>query len=127
MKTSELTGSQLAHAVARAEGYDIFDHSVVGATVYSVESGGKFIGYIGGGHLPQYAPHEQWTQGGPVIERMRIKLMPTIPTGQTWYATKCSGATVADMILWRGQADTPLVAAMRCYVHGMFGDEVPHG
>ena len=128
MKTSELTGALLDYWVARASGKGCWQWSdgkpVTFADWQSTHSlHSRFVN----DSMASYRPSSDWAHGGPIIERERIKLMPTIPTAETWHATKCSSATLADMIVWRGKADTPLVAAMRCYVSQKFGDEVPHG
>jgi len=62
-------------------------------------------------------PSERWSDGGPIIERERIVLMPT-PEG--WEAIK----SLPGMTLVREQAATPLVAAMRAFVASKFGDTV---
>jgi len=55
-----------------------------------------------------------WAQGGPIIERERIELSFG---GRLWWSlsgnrqTPCTG-------------ETPLIAAMRCYVASVLGDEV---
>jgi hypothetical protein len=63
-----------------------------------------------------YAPSTDWSQGGPIIEREKITLRiwddedyvhAYIDTGKDWY-----------------EGDTPLIAAMRCYVASKLGDEV---
>lgn len=117
MKTSELTGALLDYWVARAEG--------VNATI----RGGRCTE-----NLPlqrrdiarytDFTPSTDWAQGGPIIERECIKLMPILPSAHIWFAQITHGATVAEFQIWRGQSDTPLVAAMRAYVASKFGDEV---
>lgn len=125
MKTSELTGDQLDYWVARAEGHEkvVMRDGRPCMELSEITPGMKpgFHLYI---RVRNYS--SDWYFGGPIIERERIKLMPTIPTAETWHATKCSSVNLADMIVWRGKADTPLVAAMRCYVRSKFGDEVPN-
>lgn len=57
--------------------------------------------------------HQNWNQGGPIIERERIDLQ--------WVERKGSGP------VWRtfhADGPTPLVAAMRCFVASRLGDEV---
>lgn len=123
MKTSELTGALLAHVVALADGHVVNIHTSIDGLVYSVYGGEKFIGYIGGGHVPQYAPHEQWDQGGPLIERECIELFVNqSPRVWSGFITKYAH----DLPHWtlQGNGDTPLVAAMRTFVVSKFGDEV---
>lgn len=111
MKTSELTGALLDYWVARAEGIahkDIFwrEH-------------GDFWTW---GHDYGYAPSTDWAQGGPIIERARITIAWQPMKGE-WMA----GMTSATMLefRWCGQAEAPMVAAMRAYVTSKFGAEVP--
>jgi hypothetical protein len=54
-------------------------------------------------------------QGGPIIEREYIQL--TIDLG--WIATRKEGPAVSEE-----HGPTPLIAAMRCYVASVLGDEV---
>ncbi len=56
-----------------------------------------------------------WAHGGPIIEREYIQL--TIDLG--WIATRREGADVCE-----AHGPTPLIAAMRCYVASVLGDEV---
>lgn len=58
-----------------------------------------------------------WAQGGPIIERENIGLTyaASIPC---WYATSQKGKRFLRL------GDTPLIAAMRCYVASKMGDAV---
>jgi len=93
MKTSELTGAALDWAVAQCENFSVrygFDDN-----------------------CPEYST--DWSQGGPIIEREMIELIPQTPA--LWDA------------MYRGQhipndGPTPLIAAMRCYVASKLGDDV---
>jgi hypothetical protein len=109
MKTSELTGQALDWAVAKCEGTvwdaseflkyrDLYDHDDA-ALWYSIH----------------------WAQGGPIIEREGLDLRMEAP-GE-WHAFMWWDDTNgAGDILMKGP--TPLIAAMRCYVHSKLGDEV---
>jgi hypothetical protein len=55
----------------------------------------------------------KWEHGGPIIERERIDLSRA---GGGWWAL------IAPSIIISG--DTPLIAAMRCYVASKLGDEI---
>lgn len=102
MKTSELQGAALDWAVAKCEGREMRawrTYKRLNQTNYSTN----------------------WAQGGPIIERERIFVKPML-TRQTWrsYVVPESGQGI------RGSqyGDTPLIAAMRCYVASKLGDEV---
>lgn len=102
MKTSELQGAALDWAVARCEG-GVGENQLLGAW---------------------YAPSTDWAQGGPIIEREGISVQ-CIPAGtsQGWWAIKDS--TFHDRSRPdETRGDTPLIAAMRCFVSSRLGDEV---
>ena len=104
MRTSELTGAALDWAVAQAEGnvrlqYDSREGLIIN----------NVLGWI------PYRPSVAWAQGGPIIEREMIELVPQ--SDSLWDA------------MYRGQhipsdGPTPLIAAMRCYVASKLSDNV---
>lgn len=94
MKTNELNGNALNWAVQKCEGAR------------------KDIDFAW--WTEDYAPSTDWAQGGPIIERERIEL---VPNGKGWDALQ-----QAQHIPIEGP--TPLIAAMRCYVAKKLGDEV---
>ena len=96
IKTSELTGAALDWAVAKCEG--------------AINGNDLDIGFILEGG---YSPSTDWAQGGPIIEREGIAIFIEYP--KDW------GATDGN---YRKAGDTPLIAAMRCYVASKLGDEV---
>jgi hypothetical protein len=59
-----------------------------------------------------YAYSTDWAWGGPIIEREEIDL----------YQSGCWAAEMA--VTHRQEGPTPLVAAMRCYVGSVMGNEV---
>jgi hypothetical protein len=66
-----------------------------------------------------HAEHEystDWAQGGPIIDRERITL-------RIWDDEDCVHAYKCSSQDWL-EGPTPLIAAMRCYVASMLGDEV---
>lgn len=67
-----------------------------------------------------WKPSTSWDQGGPIIEREKIELIP--PANESdlewvavWY--KCEDAGMQG-------GTSPLIAAMRCYVTSKLGDTV---
>ena len=96
MKTSELTGAALDWAVKKCQ--PLPDH------------GQRFA-------EDGYHPSTDWAQGGPIIERERITLDPR-QHGVFWVAYSKS---VVDQ---GSYGPTPLIAAMRCYVASLLGDDV---
>lgn len=103
MKTSELTGAALDWAVAKSEGED---YSPI--TTYSGI----------GQDFPPTTYSTNWAQGGPIIEREKIDVLSQAGLG--WLAVSCKGEI---------SGETPLIAAMRCYVASKLGDdiEIPEG
>jgi hypothetical protein len=97
IKTSELTGAALDWAVARCE------------------CGPDDITQIDDPHF--YST--DWAQGGPIIEREQITIGAD---GEGWCAGKPWDTDWMSGFVHRG--DTPLIAAMRCYVASKLGDTV---
>ena len=96
MKTSELIGIALDWAVAKCEGHG--------------------IGIL---NDPWFTASTNWAQAGAIIEREGICLS-CVDTMAMWDAR----IYVPDEEPWQGEGDTPLIAAMRCYVASKLGDEV---
>jgi len=95
MKTSELTGATLAWAVHVAlygscEGHAEHDYST------------------------------DWSQGGPIVEREKLFVKPTISKGWRSYQRDPFG----NGICHSQYGPTPLIAAMRCYVASKLGDDI---
>jgi len=90
VKTSDLQGAALDWAVAKCEGKEVKAwavHRRLGRCDYSTN----------------------WAQGGPIIEREGIALIPG------WTAERPG---------FSADGPTPLIAAMRCYVASKLGDEI---
>ena len=103
IKTSELTAPALDWAVAKCEGIDLFETE---GWLYAEE-----------GRKP-YRPSTDWALAGPIIERELIRLDTAYNyTDGQWCARM---DTVGGW--WPGE--TPLIAAMRCYVASRMTDEV---
>lgn len=136
MKVSELEGDRLNYWVARAEGYE---H--LGAVGTNFENDqdipwcrsdvndwwrdklGNWL--CGPCQSFPYAYSTDWSQGGPIIEREGIQVAPMrLGDGweiKSWRASRRNcGALACDQ-----EAETPLIAAMRCFVASKFGEEVP--
>jgi hypothetical protein len=114
MLTADLTGDLLALWVARAEGMEPRANHF-GYWVVNPSEKNQFEGYIGdkaGDLSPKYAPHENWAQGGPIIEREKIGLVMRPDGWLAGYAHHAIGTG--------GLAPTPLIAAMRAFVASKF-------
>ena len=122
MKTSELTGTALDWAVAKCEGETLSQASLA----FQI----KEHGCLQRPHLGSWKPSTSWAQGGPIIEREGIDI-------QQLFGGGCEGS-FSQPVGWQAKryvvggvinppyfnAQTPLIAAMRCYVASRLGDEV---
>jgi hypothetical protein len=113
IKTSDLTGPALNWAVAKCEydnrryNYGSPCFSPITKRVYETE-GLQEIGV-------NFAPSEEWKQGGPIIEREVITL---IACDNDFEAQSRTTPLACE------EGPTPLIAAMRCYVASKLGDNV---
>ena len=108
MKTSELTGAALDWAVQIAEGYVQPDPIDFARNCFK--------------------PSTDWAQGGPIIEREGITLGRTEQksyVGQPpWVSYLLEHLFMDEYEHEYQHGDTPLIAAMRCYVASKLGDDV---
>jgi len=94
IKTSELSGLALDLMVAKCEGIETSEYH-------------EF-------NNEPYMPSVDWAQGGPIIQRERIRLDPR----GLW----CAAHDSCEWAYYDGS--TPLIAAMRCYVASKLGEEL---
>jgi hypothetical protein len=97
IKVSEATTTQLDWMVLKAQGQDFTDFNLH--------------------YLDAYHYSTDWAWGGPIIEREKIELVPSID-GKVWYAESLDRKARIERCL------TPLIAAMRCYVTSKLGDTI---
>lgn len=119
--TDELIGPLLDLAVSKAEGLKAVIHKVDNA----IEPFFECCVLNECGRLQyQYLPSRAWHQGGRFIEEHNIELLPTYSEASN--AEPCGewAATLHGPQLHFGQGPTPLVAAMRAYVHAKLGSTV---
>jgi hypothetical protein len=111
MKTNELTGAALDWAVCKASGtVDIDIHAGMALTIR--------------GDGDWWSPSSNWAQGGAIIERERLQLSPGYAHDEhRWSAVRYDHLFDDDLDCFMG-GNTPLIAAMRCYVASKLGDEV---
>jgi hypothetical protein len=101
IETSELQGAALDWAVAKCEVTEPIE---------------EFDYFFLKNHDNGFCYYSMnWAQGGPIIEREGLCLNYD-PFSKRW---NCS-----TKVLDSYQAETPLIAAMRCYVASKLGDEV---
>jgi hypothetical protein len=100
MKTSELTGAALDWAVAKCE-QQLDEDSMLLPVEW---------------HLASFST--DWAYGGEIIEREGIQIQRH---ASVWIALPPDTEFSEEAYQ---EGDTPLVAAMRCYVASKFGDEI---
>jgi hypothetical protein len=117
VKAGKLTGYRLDWAVAKCEGKNgaLHDDGITRCIVI-VAASGLYNGI--------WKPTVNWTQGGPIIEREEICISICTwnnPWFGKWNATSNKDGSVDEY------GNTPLIAAMRCYVASKLGEviEVP--
>ena len=101
MKTSELISPALDWAVIKCEVPGMSDKTII----LNVTKGA-------------ISPSTNWAQGGPIIERERIRIDCPWNPGPFEATCKIDGVTG-----WC-KGPTILTAAMRCYVASKLGDEI---
>jgi len=102
IKTRELENTALDWAVAKCEGVDDYIVNESFMTRWTDDEG------------DDYHYSSDWAQGGPIIEREKIDI----------YHDGEGGVTSGIFGGWLEHGETPLIAAMRCYVASKLGDEV---
>lgn len=106
IKTSELTGAALDWAVAVCQNIECDDEN-------------RPIWFGDGETRIDYTPTTNWAQGGPIIEREGLGVVPSADDASVWVAS-----IFEPDWKFNRTGPTPLIAAMRCYVASKLGDEV---
>lgn len=120
IKTSEATNIQLDWLVWVCAG---------GAAAYPKTASGKAFLKLWHGNSAKYVhTSTDWAQGGPIIEREKLRL--TTDDGGEWWGEarlyrdgRTAYTTSYDRAV-NGRGPTPLIAAARCYVTSKLGDTV---
>ena len=110
MKTAELTGAALDWFVLRCERPEWWEEG----NDFRMSNDYSDLLMDDG---EDFNPSTNWAQGGPIIEREGITI-ERFKGGPKWSAFlfQTGDCEIA--------ADTPLIAAMRCYVASKLGDDV---
>lgn len=115
VKTAGLADTALDWAVVKCEKLDWCQDK---------DSYGKVTGILvkEGPELVYYTPSRSWGRGGQIIERQKIDIAH-LQDGCVAYMYFSNDD---DDILQRNEqrGETPLIAAMRCYVASKLGDEI---
>jgi hypothetical protein len=108
IKTSELSGVALDWAVFYVE-QEALD--------WYINDDGHFMAEDGEVSW-KYQPSTDWRRGGAIIERERLQISPQSYSGN-WGCNKWNDGFVHSQY-----GETPLIAAMRCYVFYKLGKRV---
>lgn len=117
VKTAELIGPALDWAVALCEGFGPDTYMKNIDLRYDVSGKVSCIRVPINREYTVWGPSTKWYQAGPIIEREKIELVPSVD-GKYWYAESLDRKARTEM------QPTPLIAAMRCYVASKLGDEI---
>ena len=120
VKTQDLISPALDWAVAKCEGHRT-----------KLEGWPSYVTYVPAGKRSdyKYEPSTNWKQGGPIIDREGIGLLPADGHrgGQCEafkYRRTHHDLCIEDGITHRMFGPTPLIASMRCYCCAKLGEFV---
>lgn len=117
-RVADLEGAELADWVARALGYS--RASSVPADVCGYWWDGESSGGV-----EDYKPHENWAQGGPLIDKYKISIVFEEYGDGRWEASNVIETGEHTSCENRMYGPTALIAAMRSMVHSVYGEKVP--
>lgn len=111
---SNATNEQLNYLVALCKGYDISIPSW---------SGDSFDTLVNGSYI-DYKPSTDWGQGGEIVQQLLLDGM-WLEAVDPYYRDRMP-TFKATPTKWNDvfRGETMLIAAMRCYVASVYGDEV---
>lgn len=120
VKTSELIGPALDWAVAKCLEPVDGRLTVIRREDYIGRPIEREVEKDSAPNFEWWSPSRIWAQGGPIIEREGIGINKTVLNG--WIAEYDCALTPETEHTQLGQ--TPLIAAMRCFVRSKLGDTV---
>ena len=127
MKASELTGAQLDHWVARANGWTAARYDLHSGSYFEPDQIDGLDHWIEKDAEPEYRhtidlwkPSTDWAQGGVIIEMLLINFYTSPEDLEMPILARIPGG--GDAAVQPGP--THLVAAMRAYVASKFGEEI---
>ena len=113
IKTSELEDELLDQAVAKCLGLKVWK-SRGGWMIFESDNCPEFRNDFDDSNWQRFCPTYDWSQGGLIIEREKIAI--------DWDNNCWNASTDSHPAYY--SAETPLIAAMRCYVASKLGDEI---
>ena len=113
VNTAALSGAALDWAVAKCEGFDSIEYERRRIATRHRRDDAQ---------PRSYQPSTDWSQGGPLIEREKIELIPPVDENDLYWMAVWHQSDNGEAGIQEGP--TPLIATMRCYVSSKLGDEV---
>ncbi|WP_217190611.1 DUF2591 domain-containing protein [Pseudomonas shirazica] len=117
VRVSNLVGESLGWAVGKAEGLDVYleppGYNGVPWRVFARFQGEAIA------HTKRYNPWEDWTLGGPMIEKHMVSLHCPQSTDDVW-----AGWVITDKGEFCQAGDSAPIAACRAIVSAKLGDTV---
>ncbi|MCO6690435.1 DUF2591 domain-containing protein [Pseudomonas asiatica] len=117
VRVSNLVGEALGWAVGKAEGLDVYleppGYNGVPWRVFARFQGEAIA------HTKRYNPWEDWTLGGPMIEKHMVSLHCPQSTDDVW-----AGWVITDKGEFCQAGDSAPIAACRAIVSAKLGDTV---
>lgn len=124
MKTIELTELQLNTAVALALGATDLRYSDTVATWWVTLDGRDRAMSSGWSMGQSFSPSTDWADGGPIIQQERITIFVGWETEQPLASIWTVDENGEGRAAFKCRGPTPLIAAMRCLVLSLLGEEV---
>lgn len=118
IRTQDLTGPALRWAVATLDGYTNLRLGAFSG-VLVMDPPRKEFGAV---EFSSLCYDTDWSQGGPIIERESIAIIPMLNGWEAQFEPSDERFSEDHLHLQTGP--TPLIAAMRCFVASRLGDEV---
>lgn len=109
IKVSELKDEMLDYWAGKADGKEVLMRHGMAHFLYQRKPNGHEVYHA-------YSPSTDWSQGGPLIDRMK-------PTSFYYWEPDGWVCSTDDADSWVN-GETALIAAMRCFVGSKFGNEV---
>ena len=117
VKTADLTGPALDWAVAKVEGLQGMLVDCGHVFFQRRKANGEDSGWV-----EFFRPSTDWSQGGPIIDRMFSEGLALQQGSPSAANQRCWAMPERQFRISHGPS--PLIAAMRCFVASKLGDEV---
>lgn len=117
IKNSDLIGKPLDYAVAKAQGWVYWDRCW-----WSLKPSGERDYRMTS--REGYSPSTNWLHGGKILQQLMLDGMKVEAVSRHYQNNLPNFKATFDDWSTTYRADTPLIAAMLCYVASVYGEEV---